>query len=281
MTRFERVRSSLRRPEYTGDNRCIPCTVVNVLLAGGVSAGITGLTSLGIGLGSFVVFAVLIYFRGYLVPGTPALTQRYLPGRVLRWFGKRSVTVDSAASVSTVDARDQSETESVDPEAVLRDVGALAPSADGTDLRLTDEFARSWDGQIQRVASTDVMARLGRLLGRDPDDLSAETTEDGSYVLSDGETTLTVWASEAALLADLAAARELERRYPAWTTMDVTTRGTLLQGLRVFLEECPACDGPLTLTEKSTDLCCGLTMETVTLECTGCGAVLFTGRTTT
>ena len=81
------LRDRIREPEYTGENRCIPCTVVNGVLAvvltaaaavfGPVTAAVVLVASLG-----------SIYYRGYLVPGTPELTKRYLPDRVLRVFGK-------------------------------------------------------------------------------------------------------------------------------------------------------------------------------------------------
>lgn len=80
----------LKNPEYTGENRCIPCTVVNALIAVAVS-GLAALAVPPLGPVVLAVSALLIYFRGYLVPGTPELTKRYLPARVLRAFGKNPV----------------------------------------------------------------------------------------------------------------------------------------------------------------------------------------------
>lgn len=76
-----------RKPEYTGTNRCVPCTVVNAAIAVAITlaAALLGpVTALVVFVGSFAS----IYLRGYLVPGTPELTERYLPGRVLALFGK-------------------------------------------------------------------------------------------------------------------------------------------------------------------------------------------------
>lgn len=76
-----------REPEYTGENRCVPCTVINAVLA-------VVLTLIAGALGPVAALVVLvgsaasIYYRGYLVPGTPELTKRYLPDRVLALFGK-------------------------------------------------------------------------------------------------------------------------------------------------------------------------------------------------
>ncbi|MBP1902333.1 hypothetical protein J2744_002023 [Halorubrum trapanicum] len=81
------LRDRIREPEYTGENRCVPCTVLNGILA-------VALTAAAAVFGPVVAAVVLvaslgsIYYRGYLVPGTPELTKRYLPDRVLRLFGK-------------------------------------------------------------------------------------------------------------------------------------------------------------------------------------------------
>lgn len=76
----------LRQPGYTGENRCIPCTSVNVALAAASSALVAKMTSRRLASTAFVTSLGAIYLRGYLVPGTPTLTKRYLPERVLRWF---------------------------------------------------------------------------------------------------------------------------------------------------------------------------------------------------
>lgn len=77
----------LKQPAYTGENRCEPCTILNLLIAGAVGSLIARKSRLG-GLLAVGFSVVLIYLRGYLVPGTPTLTKRYLPPEVLRWFGK-------------------------------------------------------------------------------------------------------------------------------------------------------------------------------------------------
>lgn len=63
----------LRRPEYTGDNRCWPCTITNTALL----AGVTGLlwlrgkrrTATALAVGGLAAIGL----RGYLVPYTPSL----------------------------------------------------------------------------------------------------------------------------------------------------------------------------------------------------------------
>lgn len=87
---------ALERPEHTGENRCGACTVANVCIAVAlgswvVAAGVlvrAPLAGVAAGGGVFVVSLLAVYLRGYLVPRTPTLTERYLPERVLRLFGK-------------------------------------------------------------------------------------------------------------------------------------------------------------------------------------------------
>ncbi|QLK24597.1 hypothetical protein HYG81_10715 [Natrinema zhouii] len=81
------VVDDLRQPEYIGENRCEPCTVLNLIIAAVLGSIIARKSRLG-GLLAVGLSVALIYLRGYLVPGTPTLTKRYLPPAVLRWFGK-------------------------------------------------------------------------------------------------------------------------------------------------------------------------------------------------
>lgn len=76
----------LRRPEYTGENRCNLCTQSNLLIAAGLSwliARKSNLSGFLVALGSIA----LIYLRGYLFPRTPTLTKQYFPTTVIQLFG--------------------------------------------------------------------------------------------------------------------------------------------------------------------------------------------------
>jgi hypothetical protein len=81
------VLKAIEQPEYTGENRCLPCTVLNLAVAVGVALVVGRRRRAA--AGAWLLGAVaLIALRGYLVPGTPELTKRYLPDEVLAWFGK-------------------------------------------------------------------------------------------------------------------------------------------------------------------------------------------------
>ncbi|WP_226482623.1 hypothetical protein [Natrinema amylolyticum] len=128
------VVDDLKQPEYTGENRCEPCTVLNLLIAAVVGSVIARKSRLG---GALAVGAsiALIYLRGYLVPGTPTLTKRYLPPAVLRWFGKEPDPA-IASGLGAVDSTDRSasghETTFDEADAVESDAAAGGDADAGT-----------------------------------------------------------------------------------------------------------------------------------------------------
>ncbi|QFU82137.1 hypothetical protein [Natronorubrum aibiense] len=150
--------NDLKQPAYTGENRCEPCTILNLLIAAVVGSlvarksRIGGLLAVGLSIG-------LIYLRGYLVPGTPTLTKRYLPPEVLRWFGKESEpdlasgfgagTIDSTdeASQAASTASDASEAGDDEPTApamdTTADTDADVATADATDASTADAAAEA------------------------------------------------------------------------------------------------------------------------------------------
>lgn len=264
-TRNDSILSRVRRPEYTGENRCMPCTVVNLAIAIGASA-IVGIVSpplapvvLGVSLGA-------IYLRGYLVPGTPELTERYLPDRVLRWVDKPPSQTDAAL----IGAADEGDV--IDPEPFLLDAGALEPRPDETDLQLTDEFQTEWREHIEAVRESDYESKLAEILSPDEDidpDAVDVRIDDRSVTVFRDDTLVAMWPSEAALVADVAVVPLLRERLVEWENTDVGVRGQLLHAVRVFLERCPACGGDLVLSEETMESCCR-TAEVATLSCTDC-----------
>ena len=114
-SRDQTLTDRLHKPEYTGENRCVPCTVLNIVIA-------IVLTLVAAAFGPIAMLVVFsaslasIYFRGYLIPGTPELSQRVLPASVLERFGKApagprdgweastQTTVTDETPVATADA---------------------------------------------------------------------------------------------------------------------------------------------------------------------------------
>lgn len=213
---------AVRRPEYTGENRCLPCTVVNVLIATVLGAVVSKRSRLG-GAAVVAVSLASIYLRGYLVPGTPELTKRYLPRAVLRWFGKEpDVEVASGLGASTPpttdgDGRDVNESDDsaggADPapgdggeenaesddadetavpedlEAYLSRAGILEPCEDRDDLCLSSAFETEWLGAIDEVLEADVDTELAvEAFGFDgSEEFELEETGEGAYALRFGE----------------------------------------------------------------------------------------------
>lgn len=271
------VVDAIRQPEYTGENRCMPCTIANAVIAVGLSAGVAGgalaagasvAVAAGAGVGVFLVSAAAIYLRGYLVPGTPELTKRYFPEWVLAKFDKKPEQLAQAER-----AAEESE---LDPEAALLSAGAVEPCQEVDDLCLAPGFHDAWRDRIRTVRdrgfeTDDIVDALSM------DDLAEEVTLNQfgeAVVLERDAVEVGKWESQAALVADMAAAEELAGRYDGWADLDATDRSRLLRGLRIFAEECPLCDGPIELGQDTVESCCR-SYEVVAVTCNQCEARLF------
>jgi hypothetical protein len=202
-----------------------------------------------------------IYWRGYLVPGTPTLTRQYFPDSVLAWFKSSRPT------------RHQT---TVDVEAVLRSAGAIEPCRNGTDLCITGDFSELWNREIERVQEGSAMETLGAMLDISPERMTTHEYGNAFTISLDDEARKQIgqWESEAAFRADVAGARVLERRSSDWQRLDAVERGSVLGGLRLFLDNCPACSGPVSLDQETVESCCS-SHEVVALACEDCGSRLF------
>jgi hypothetical protein len=269
------VISQFRQQEYTGESRCMPCTVVNTLVAVAVgvvvAAGGVVLATPVIGAGAGVavlgVSLLAIYLRGYLVPGTPTLTKRYFPPWLLSLFGKKPV-LEHQQPVET--------DEEFDPETTLVRVGALRECPEGDDLCLTDDFGEVWQEELSALDAETGRDELLETL--DVDAGEVEYAEFGRAFVAriDGQT-VGKWESEAAFLADLAAARVFEAHYPGWAALSVEARGQLLNGLRLFLDTCPSCGGAPAFDSRTVESCCS-TYDVAAVTCDDCEARLFEAR---
>ena len=252
------LRSRLRQPKHVGENRCAPCTVVNVGIAV-VACGVLGLWDGGVSAVAFAACLAVIYLRGYLVPGTPTLTKRYLPDRVLRRFGKAPAQSSPPATFS--------------PEELLVNAGVIGPCEHADDLCLRPGFRTAWRDRIEAVRERDPGAtRLERAIDG-PDELTFETVG-GNVVAIHDNATVGQWSSTAAIIADVAATDVLPSAVSAWERLSPVERLRLLGSLRLFLETCPACDGSVELGEDIVDSCCR-SYDVVRAACRGCDARVF------
>lgn len=267
----------LKRPEHTGPNRCLSCTLVNLLVALSVSAIVSVLSS-WLALAMLLLSVGAIYLRGYLVPGTPTLTRRYLPPRLLRAFGKRPSETGPPVVA----------TDPLDPERVLRATGVLTDCTTGDDVCLEERFKRAWDDHIRGIHHSEAAQRdtLGALFGAGRDAVTIEEYETTAPLILDSDDPVRtvvaavdgervgMWDSRAAFVADITAATELESRYSDWFDLGDDVRSTVLVTLRAFLDTCPMCDGDVVVSVDDGDACCGGS-RVVQATCADCEDLLF------
>ncbi|MDZ7700568.1 MAG: hypothetical protein U5J98_00075 [Halobacteriales archaeon] len=262
---------ALRRPEYTGENRCTPCTVLNAAIAvvvavgAGLAAPVGPTASAALGVAVLGVAGAAIALRGYLVPGTPRLTKTYFPDWLLRYFDH-----DGPAPAAT----------EVDAYEVLDDAGALTECPDVDDLCLTDGFRREWWAEIDALGDADAgRAELAAMLELPAEEVELETHGDAYVALAasggpSGRWRIGQWESAGAFRADMAGARVLDARLDRWAGLDPVARGQVLNGLRVFLDRCPSCGGDVRFGEETVQSCCR-TREVAAVTCQDCGDRLF------
>jgi hypothetical protein len=264
----------LRRPEYTGENRCWPCTTVNTVIAILLSVGVAGLATTAVdttmaataGLAFFLPSATAIWLRGYLIPGTPELTKRHMPVWMLAWFGKAPEPAHAAPAGDVYD---------VDPEAFLSDAGAVEPCEDIDDLCLTEAFAERWDEELATVDAVDPDELRG-IFGLEAGEYTVEEREEAVLLEREGHR-IGEWPSRTALRVDVAGARALAAGNPeGWADLSPTARGRVLNGLRIFLDECPD-GGEVQMEQETVESCCHA-YDVVALTCAESGDRLLEQR---
>jgi hypothetical protein len=267
---------TLREPEYTGENRCLPCTVVNAAIAV-LASLLVGLRSVPLGLLVLGTSACLIYVRGYLVPGTPAFTRRYLPDSIQRAFGDHPAVRTSEPEEP--DGTDETQWEtlqrieyerkhSVDPEQYLVDVAAVDPD---TDRAFTAEFAAA----LEEAMAADSSASVTPDAVAEIFQVSAEglAFEDREYPALEIERRVRKWPSEGALFVDVATHEVLTERSDDWLDVPREQRVEILETLRTYHDDCPDCGGDLAFHDDTFESCCGR-YEVAIYGCVDCEARL-------
>jgi hypothetical protein len=229
---------------------------VNAGLAAVGAAALAALTSPGLGAAALAAAGCIIYLRGYLIPGTPTLTKRYFPARLLRLFGKEPFVA--------VDAAEAGDRES---KGTLAAASVLTATPDGP--ALSPAF---WDAWRERTAAVldadDDPADVARAFGAE----TASQLNEMSYVL-DGTRSVR-WGSTAARAADVAAADLLGDQVDAWSAFGHDRRRTTLWGLRLLLERCPNCDATVAAETDRIDPCCQKPHLVAESVCEACGSAI-------
>lgn len=260
---------ALRRPEYTGENRCWPCTVVNAVLVAVVGIALLFVDRL-LGVLVLLVGGALVALRGYVVPGTP----RFAPKLV----ALLPVDVGTAApdrvrsgSLAPDGVGSESLALDVDPEAVLStlvDAGVLVVGAD--ELFLDESFRDAWEERMAALRARGGRELADRAAAASP--AAADGQRHGDRILVAGERD--VWLSEAVAIAETAAVETLAE----WDVPE-HVRAPAAEPLRTFVRTCPVCAGPIR--ETTLRNCCGgpgsahRVPERAVLACADCDTAVF------
>ena len=251
------VVSSLRKPAYTGDRRCWPCTVLNAGIVA-VAAVVAGRRSKVGGLLIAAAGTVLIALRGYVIPYTPQFAPKIAD--------RLGVDVGHSASEPS-----DSLGEADDPEAVL---GALLEAGVLTgeeQLHLAADFADRWLDEMD--ALRDCSDREIAAAAADAVDGEADSLVSGDRLLVAG--TRDVWLTRPVAIAEAAGIEALVE-----AGLDRETATAAAGPLRMFLPVCPDCEGQVI--ESTVRNCCGGTKgvydspDREVLACVDCESVLYT-----
>lgn len=270
----------LRDPRYTGVNRCLPCTVVNLVIAAVVAVAVAVASGVrGWGIAVLAVGVTTIAVRGYLVPGTPTLTKRYLPDRVLALFDKgpeRAGVVLDDGDGAVDDNTTAGDTPAGGTSSNASSQFDLAARLLAAGVLVDGGFRERWIVRSRELANsgreTDANVLAG-FLDIDADEVSL-VDRGYAYVATIGGNPAGQWGSRSAFVADLAAADCLEGRWPEWSTMPTARRSELLGSLRLFVDSCPGCDGAVTLDTAVVESCCRQ-YDVLAATCEVCGSRLF------
>ena len=278
---FRRRLATVRRPEYTGENRCWPCTAVNAVVVVVLAAGL-GLYSRLLALPVLAGGAALVYLRGYVVPGTPSVAPRLVAPLPFD-FG-HDVPDGPADGVQSESLGGEADPEEL--MGALVDRGVLEPRGD--DLFLDEAFRAAWtdrmadlrtaddDELADRAAAAAERAAVAAERAAAAADRAAAADVDGHV---HGDTVLLaggrdVWLRRPVAIAETAAVETLA----GWDVPE-RLRAPAAEPLRTFLQTCPVCAGPVR--ETTLRNCCGgpgTTLghpERAALACADCSATVF------
>ncbi|WP_435183093.1 hypothetical protein [Halobellus sp. EA9] len=306
----------LRRPEHTGDNRCWPCTAVNLAILGVVAAALALASSVLAAVAAAVgLFVILV--RGYLVPGTP----RFAPGLVARLPGGEALfhgvddpsnrqsgslrgddggaetggtSGDSRGTPSTSAGAGSGPGAGVDPGSdadasrtddgplegdalVRRLVDAGVLDADGETVAPTDAFEARWHAEMAELSGADTEALAEAALEFSPATESHAVRQDGGEWVA--LSSGAEHAFEETWLNRPVAIAEVGGARAAAEFVDDETALAAAQTCRMFLNACPDCRTEL---ERGTEVdCCGgyngpNEEPAETLVCPSCEVRLFT-----
>ncbi|EMA57034.1 hypothetical protein [Halorubrum lipolyticum] len=308
---------TVAEPEHTGENRCLPCTLVNAVVVA-VAAALLFRRRRSLGLLAAAVGAAAIWLRGYVLPGTPRFAPRLVEPLPVDIGPDHDLGSDSLAAAGAnslrddrpdvTDARSEPDPSSGDgdPAANDRDADgvddrdpAAAVDSDGvggstetdpeaTMATLIDADALAADEETLALDESFRAAlydRIGALREASDEELAeraaAISGPDVEGQVHDGRVLLAgsrdAWVSRPIALAETAAAEVLRER-----GVDDAVARQAARPLRAFLDTCPVCEGPVR--ETTLRNCCGGpggvsgNPERPVRACADCDAIVFADR---
>lgn len=262
MTAFESLRRTadgLRRPEYTGENRCLPCTALNAAIVG-VAAIALSRRNRPLGILALAAGLALVSLRGYVVPGTPRFAPALAEPLPASFGHEPPAGVESG---SLADDRD--------PQAMMEalvEAGVIDP--DGEQLYLDDAFRTAWDERMAELRELSGEELVARTAAASHDSVEGKYHDERVLLSGDRD----AWLSPAVAIAETAAVETLADREIAHEL-----RVQAAEPLRTFVRVCPVCGGRVT--DSTLRNCCGGPgsvsgdPERAVRACTDCDAVVF------
>lgn len=227
---------------------------------------------------------------GHLVPDPPDIFQQHLP----EWPPWRSEnhpipclaadgdgndggTGDSSGDDET--SVEESRNRSGRPtrgraESLLFGARVIVPCEQKNDLCLNDEFRTEWHDRIEAIRDDETMQdELADEFDISPTAVEFEDTDE-AFIAHGESRTVGHWESRAAMVAEVAAARELPDWVNMWDDISAGLRSDLLSTIRIFIDVCPLCDDSVTF-GKETIESNAQSSEILTRTCEGCSACVF------
>jgi hypothetical protein len=154
----------------------------------------------------------------------------------------------------------------VAPVDYLQEAGAIRPTDDETELAFTDSFETRVHEHIERV-ERPTESDVARIYSVDEADVSEMDRDYTAYKVIH---TVYNWASESALVFDIAADRAL-REVTDWeSAVPPKQRARMLKSLRSFQDACFFCGGEIIFNSEETAKSCCADMWVLTLHCGDC-----------
>jgi hypothetical protein len=301
---------ALRRPAYTGRERCLPCTLLNLGVIAACVAALSHKNRRPLAVALAAIGTGAVWLRGYVLPYTPRFAPSIvaalpIPEEVFHAgntgstgstdsVGSAREAPDDPGSLAAVEATSRTghktraddggvEATGTDGDTVLAslvDAGVLV--AENGALSIDSDARDRWEGEIDSLNSLTSAELAAELRERTPTVTETRVVdgdrpaERGRWIaLGDGsEIASEAWLSRPIAISEAAAIGALDA-----FDLPLKTRLAAARPLRMFLETCPDCGGPVE--ETTTATCCGgLTNPREgprdVLACAECGERLFT-----